>query len=109
MQISGVSHQSTHMFIGKEALQKLLRQTRVNYSNGYYTFFSKQGGYEQALRDFQSIGPKLLNDNRHKVGFNIGINHGFQCSNIRWITRKAFEHKAAGRVFKRLPSDPANV
>ena len=41
--------------------------------------------------------------------FNIGINHGFQCSNIRWITRKAFEHKAAGRVFKPLPSDPANV
>ena len=40
---------------------------------------------------------------------NIGINHGFQCSNIRWITRKAFEHKAAGRVFKPLPSDPANV
>ena len=27
--------------------------------------------------------------------FNIGINHGFQCSNIRWITRKVFEHKAA--------------
>ena len=41
--------------------------------------------------------------------FNIGINHGFQCSNIRWITRKVFEHKAAGRVFKHLPSDPANV
>ena len=40
---------------------------------------------------------------------NIGINHGFQCSNIRWITRKVFEHKAAGRVFKHLPSDPANV
>ena len=32
--------------------------------------------------------------------FIIGINHGFQCSNIRWITRKVFEH---------LPSDPANV
>ena len=43
------------------------------------------------------------------VCLNIGINHGFQSSNIRWITRKAFEHKAAGRVFKRLPSDPANV
>ena len=40
---------------------------------------------------------------------NIGINRGFQCSNIRWITRKVFEHKAAGRVFKPLPSDPANV
>ena len=40
---------------------------------------------------------------------NIGINHGFQCSNIRWITRKVFEHKAAGRVFKHRPSDPANV
>ena len=26
---------------------------------------------------------------------NIGINHGFLCSNIRWITRKVFEHKAA--------------
>ena len=58
------------MFIGKEALQKLLRQTRVMYSNGYDTFFWKQGGYEQALRDFQSIDPKLLNGNRHKVGFN---------------------------------------
>ena len=44
----------------------------------------------------------------YEVG-NIGINHGFQCSNIRWITRKVFEHKAAGRVFKHLPSDPANV
>ena len=43
------------------------------------------------------------------VTLNIGINHGFQCSNIRWITRKVFEHKAAGRVFKHLPSDPANV
>ena len=42
-------------------------------------------------------------------GQNIGINHGFQCSNIRWITRKVFEHKAAGRVFKHLSSDPANV
>ena len=40
---------------------------------------------------------------------NIGINHGFQCSNIRWITRKVFEHKVAGRVFKPVPSDPANV
>ena len=39
----------------------------------------------------------------------IGINHGFQCSNMRWITRKVFEHKAAGRVFKHLPSDPAYV
>ena len=39
----------------------------------------------------------------------IGINHGFQCSNIRWITRKVFEHKAEGRVFKHLPRDPANV
>ena len=39
----------------------------------------------------------------------IGFNHGFQCSNIRWITRKVFEHKALGRVFKHLPSDPANV
>ena len=39
----------------------------------------------------------------------IGINHGFQCSNIRWITGKVFEHKAAGRMFKHLPSDPANV
>ena len=45
----------------------------------------------------------------HEMIYIIGINHGFQCSNIRWITRKAFEHKAAGRVFKPLPSDPANV
>ena len=45
----------------------------------------------------------------NKCTYNIGINHGFQCSNIRWITRKVFEHKAAGRVFKHLPSDPANV
>ena len=43
------------------------------------------------------------------IVLNIGINHGFQCSNIRWITRKVFEHKAAARVFKHLPSDPANV
>ena len=40
----------------------------------------------------------------------IAINHGlFQCSNIRWITRKVFDNKAAGRVFKHLSSDPANV
>ena len=40
----------------------------------------------------------------------ITINHGlFQCSNIRWITRKAFEHAACGLVFKRLPRDPSNV
>ena len=39
----------------------------------------------------------------------IGINHGFQCSNIRRITRKVFEHKAAGRVFEPLLSDPENV
>ena len=30
--------------------------------------------------------------------YNIGVNHGFQCSNIRWIARKVFEHKAAGRL-----------
>ena len=28
--------------------------------------------------------------------YDIVINHSFQCSNIRWITRKAFEYKAAG-------------
>ena len=40
----------------------------------------------------------------------IAINHGlFQCSNIRWITRKGFEHAACGLVFKRLPRDPSNV
>ena len=40
----------------------------------------------------------------------IAINHGlFQCSNIRWITRKGFEHAACGLVFKHLPRDPSNV
>ena len=40
----------------------------------------------------------------------IAINHGlFQCSNIRWITRKVFEHAACGLVFKHLPRDPSNV
>ena len=40
----------------------------------------------------------------------IAINHGlFQCSNIRWITRKVFEHAACGLVFKYLPRDPSNV
>ena len=40
----------------------------------------------------------------------IAINHGlFQCSNIRWITRKVFEHTACGLVFKHLPRDPSNV
>ena len=39
----------------------------------------------------------------------ITINHGlFQCSNIRWITQKAFEHGACG-LFKHLPRDPSNV
>ena len=51
---------------------------------------------------------------RFKVHFSenarIAINHGlFQCSNIRWITRKVFEHAACGLVFKRLPRDPSNV
>ena len=40
---------------------------------------------------------------------NIGINHGFQCSNIRLITMNAFEYKAVGRLSKPLRSDPANV
>ena len=36
-------------------------------------------------------------------------NHGlFQCSNIRRITRKGFEHAACGLVFKHLPRDPSN-
>ena len=40
----------------------------------------------------------------------IAINHGlFQCSNIRWITWKVFEHAACGLVFKHLPRDPSNV
>ena len=40
----------------------------------------------------------------------IVINHGlFQCSNIRWITRKGFEHAACGLVFKHPPRDPSNV
>ena len=40
----------------------------------------------------------------------IAINHGlFLCSNIRWITRKVFEHAACGLVFKHLPRDPSNV
>ena len=51
---------------------------------------------------------------RFKVHFSenarIAINHGlFQCSNIRWITRKVFEHAACGLVFKHLPRDPSNV
>ena len=50
---------------------------------------------------------EIINAYMHE-SVNIGINNGFQCSNIRWITRKVFEHKAAGRVFKPLPSDPAN-
>ena len=33
----------------------------------------------------------------------------FQCSNIRWITRKWFEHAACGLVFKHLPRDPLNI
>ena len=41
--------------------------------------------------------------------FKVFSSIGFQCSNVRWITRKVFEHKAAGRVFKQLPSDRANV
>ena len=43
----------------------------------------------------------------HFIGifsFNIWINHGCQCSNIRRITRKVFELKAACRVFKLLPN-----
>ena len=40
----------------------------------------------------------------------IAINHGlFQCSNIRWTTRKVFEHAVCGLVFKHLPHDPSNV
>ena len=57
---------------------------------------------------FSRIFSNLL-PHEFEVIANIGINHGFQCSNMRWITRKVFEHKAAGRLFKPLPSDPANV
>ena len=39
----------------------------------------------------------------------IGINHGFSCINLRLVPRKVFEHEPAGRVFKHLPRDPANV
>ena len=50
-------------------------------------------------RDFKWIRVKMQ-----------AINHGlFQCSNIRWITRKVFEHAACGLVFKHLPRDPSNV
>ena len=60
----------------------------------------------QNLEDFEMIQDDL---NKLCQWTIIGINHGFQCSNIRWITRKVFEHKAVGRVFKHLPSDPANA
>ena len=43
------------------------------------------------------------------ITFFMGINHGFQCSNIQWITRKVSEHKVDGRMFEPLPSDPVNV
>ena len=40
----------------------------------------------------------------------IVIKYGlFQCSNIRWVTQKGFEHAACGLVFKHLPLDPSNV
>ena len=40
----------------------------------------------------------------------IAINNAlFQCSNIRWVTCKVFEHAAFGLVFRHLPRDPANV
>ena len=40
-------------------------------------------------------GLALLSTVRPYQSYSIEINHGFQCSNIQWITRKAFEHKAA--------------
>ena len=47
-----------------------------------------------------SLLVKRQTDNTTPVA-RIAINHGlFQCSNIRWITRKVFEHAACGLVFK---------
>ena len=31
-----------------------------------------------------------------KKAMNIGINHGFECINIRRVPRKVFEHEAEG-------------
>ena len=72
--------------------------------------YNSVGGGEQTRIDEPAVEQQLQPTVSSIVRrLHVGINHGFQCSNIRWITRKGFEHKAAGRVFKPLPSDPANV
>ena len=42
-------------------------------------------------------------------GYNIGINHGFSCLNIRQIPREVLKTEAGGRGFQHLPRDLANV
>ena len=69
---------------------------------------------EEALRflvSFYVVNVKFMRFSVDKSeNARIAINHGlFQCSNIRWITRKVFEHAACGLVFKHLPRDPSNV
>ena len=62
---------------------------------------------EEAPR-FSVVFTLLMSFSRESENARIAINHGlFQCSNIRWINRKGFEHAACGFVFKHLPRDPS--
>ena len=54
-------------FVGMEALRKVLHQSRLLFSNGYDKVFLKDGGYRQAITDFNSVDPKLLQDSVQTV------------------------------------------
>ena len=54
-------------FVGMEALRKVLHQSRLLFSNGYDKVFLKAGGYRQAITDFKSVDPKLLQDSIQTV------------------------------------------
>ena len=49
---------------GTEAIEKLLRKTKLLYSNGYDQVLVKAGGYKQALSDFKSIDPDVMTETK---------------------------------------------
>ena len=52
---------------GAEALDQLLRQTKLLYTNGYDKVLIKGGGYRQAISDFNSVHPDVTRRNSKQV------------------------------------------
>ena len=55
-------------FVGKAAVEALLKGTRHIYSDGLTNIFTKKGGYIQALEDFESVNPIKVKNARRKGG-----------------------------------------